>query len=133
MAMKTGGELLILAPGVERFGEDAENDRLIRKYGYVGRDNIIRLFYENEDLRSNQSVAAHLIHGSPDGRFHVTYALSKLTEREAAGAALTYMPYEQAAARYNPEALSDGCQTLPDGERIFFIKNPALGLWSVPF
>ena len=43
LAMADGGELTVLAPGVERFGEDEENDRLIRKYGYVGRENVLRL------------------------------------------------------------------------------------------
>ncbi|HQH64133.1 MAG TPA: lactate racemase domain-containing protein, partial [Clostridiales bacterium] len=73
MAMADGGELIILAPGVRKFGEDAVNDRLIRKYGYVGREKVLELVRQNEDLRQNLSVAAHLIHGSADGRFRVTY------------------------------------------------------------
>jgi len=32
--------------------------------------------------------------------------------------------------KYNPEKLKDGFNTLPDGEKIFFISNPGLGLWS---
>ncbi len=130
MAIADGGELIVLAPAVGRFGEDDENDRLIRKYGYVGRENVLKLVAapENEDLRQNLSVAAHLIHGSSDGRFRITYCAGKLTEEEVRGAAFNYMPYEQAAAKYDPAKLVDGFNTV-DGEEIFYISNPALGLW----
>jgi len=33
-------------------------------------------------------------------------------------------------ARYKPEALKEGYNTMPDGEEIFYISNPALGLWA---
>ena len=128
MAIADGGELIILAPAVGRFGEDDENDRLIRKYGYVGRENVLRLVAENEDLRQNLSVAAHLIHGSSDGRFRITYCAGRLTEEEVRGAAFGYMPYEEAAAKYDPAKLKDGFNTV-GGEEIFYISNPALGLW----
>ena len=131
MAIADGGELVILAPGVRKFGEDAENDRLIRKYGYVGRENILRLVDENEDLRENLSVAAHLIHGSSDGRFSITYCTKDLTESEVRGAGFGYIPYEEAVKRYDPDVLRDGFVKLPDGEEIFYVSNPALGLWTV--
>ena len=128
MAIADGGELIVLAPAVGHFGEDAENDKLIRKYGYVGRENVLKLVEENDDLKQNLSVAAHLIHGSSDGRFTITYCAGKLTEEEVRGAAFQYMPYEQAAAKYDPCKLVDGFNTV-DGEEIFYISNPALGLW----
>ncbi|MGN0635742.1 MAG: lactate racemase domain-containing protein [Acutalibacteraceae bacterium] len=131
MAIADGGELVILAPGVRKFGEDEENDRLIRKYGYVGREQILRLVEENTDLQENLSVAAHLIHGSSDGRFSITYCTEHLTREEVEGAAFGYIPYAQAAAKYDPAVLRDGFVTLPDGEEIFYISNPALGLWTV--
>ena len=130
MAIADGGELIVLAPGVRMFGEDAENDRLIRKYGYVGRENILRLVKENADLDANQSVAAHLIHGSSDGRFKVTYCTELLTEEEVRGAAFDYIPYAEAAKKYDPAVLTDGFHTI-DGEEIFYISNPALGLWAL--
>jgi len=133
MAMAQDGELIILAPGVRKFGEDPENDRLIRKYGYVGREKVIELFGKEKDLQTNQSVAAHLIHGSSDGRFSITYATTHLTKEEVEGVAFRYMPYEEAVKRYDPNQLKDGYNTLPDGEEIFYISNPALGLWSKPF
>lgn len=34
MAIADDGELIVLAPGVARFGEDKRIDELIRKYGY---------------------------------------------------------------------------------------------------
>ena len=130
MAMAQGGELIILAPGVRKFGEDDENDRLIRKYGYVGRVKVLELVKENEDLQANLSVAAHLIHGSSDGRFHITYCTEKLTEQEVTDASFAYMPYCKAVELYNPAELTDGFNTLANGEEIFYISNPALGLWT---
>ena len=128
MAIADGGDLIVLAPAIERFGEDDENDRLIRKYGYVGRERVLELVEENEDLKKNLSVAAHLIHGSSDGRFNITYCAGKLTEEEVRGAAFNYIPYEEASEKYNPAELKDGFNTV-DGEEIFYISNPALGLW----
>ncbi|MBP5236869.1 MAG: D-mannonate epimerase, partial [Clostridia bacterium] len=113
-----------------KFGEDEENDRLIRKYGYVGRERILELVKENDDLKENLSVAAHLIHGSSDGRFRITYATELLTEDEVRGAAFDYMPYSEAVKVYDPGKLSDGYNTLENGETVFYISNPALGLWS---
>ena len=82
MAVADGGELLILAPGVRKFGEDDGNDEVIRKFGYVGREAIIKLTKENETLKNNLSVAAHLIHGSSDGRFTITYAVDQISKEE---------------------------------------------------
>jgi len=130
MAMADGGELIILAPGVKQFGEDKENDRLIRKYGYVGRTRVLELCKQQEDLKNNLSVAAHLIHGSSDGRFSITYAVEKLTKEEIEGVNFKYMPYKDACRLYNPDKLKDGFNVLENGEEIFFISNPALGLWA---
>ena len=132
MAMADGGELVILAPGLSKFGEDRENDRLIRKYGYAGREGTIRLVEENEDLRQNRSVAAQIIHGSSEGRFTVTYCTACLSREEVEGVGFGYMPYERAAALYDIRKLKNGWNTLESGEEIFFIDNPALGLWSLP-
>lgn len=131
MAIADGGELLVLAPEVKRFGEDDANDVLIRKYGYVGRERVLELVAENEDLQENLSVAAHLIHGSSDGRFNITYCTRKLTKDEVEGAAFGYMPYDEAVKKYDPSKLKDGFNTLADGEEIYYISNPALGLWAV--
>jgi nickel-dependent lactate racemase len=130
MAIEDGGELIILAPGVKKFGEDDRNDELIRKYGYIGRKNILELVKRNEDLKGNLSVAAHLIHGSTDGRFEITYAVEKLTREEIEQANFKYEPLSEAYKKYNPAKLKDGFNTLPNGEEIFYISNPALGLWA---
>lgn len=129
MAIADGGELIVLAPGVSKFGEDEGNDRLIRKYGYAGRKKVLELCKTNEDLQKNASVAAHLIHGSSDGRFSITYAVSKLTKEEVEGANFKYARLEDMLKKYNPKVLKDGFNTLDDGEEIFYISNPALGLW----
>ncbi|HOJ09423.1 MAG TPA: lactate racemase domain-containing protein [Clostridiales bacterium] len=130
MAIADDGELIILAPGVRKFGEDDGNDALIRKYGYVGRKKVLELTKQNADLQNNLSVAAHLIHGSSDDRFSITYAVEKLTKEEVEGANFKYMPLSEAYKKYNPAKLKDGYNTLEDGEEIFYISNPALGLWA---
>lgn len=130
MAMADDGELIILAPGVKKFGEDDTIDALIRKYGYKGREYILKQYLENADLRENPSAAAHLIHGSSDGRFRITYAVTHLTREEVEGVGFGYMPYEEAAAKYRPEGIHDGYYKGGD-ETWFYISNPALGLWTV--
>lgn len=129
LAIEDGGELIIIAPGVRQFGEDRENDRLIRKYGYVGREKIIELFKRNKELQENQSVTAHLIHGSSDGRFTVTYAVKYLTQEEIESVNYRYMPLEEAYNKYKPNEIKEGFNISKDGEEFFFIRNPALGLW----
>jgi len=129
MAIAKGGDLIILAPEVKRFGEDAENDRLIRKYGYIGRENILKKADENDDLKSNLSVAAHIIHGSSDGKFNITYAVRHMTKEEIENANFNYMDYDEAVKLYDPKKLKDGYNYV-NGEKIYFISNPALGLWS---
>ena len=130
MAIEDNGDLIVLAPGVRKFGEDNENDRLIRKYGYVGREKILKMVMENEDLQNNLSVAAHLIHGSSDGRFNITYAVKHLTKEEVEKAGFRYMPLEEALEKYDPKKLQDGMNVLEDGSEVFYISNPALGLWA---
>jgi len=129
MAMADRGELLVLAPGLREFGEDKEIDTLIRKYGYVGTDAVLRLVADNEDLRSNLSAAAHLIHGSTEGRFSVTYCPGRLTQEQIKGVNFQYADLESMLGKYDPRQLKDGPNTLA-GETIFYISNPALGLWA---
>ena len=130
MAMADGGELVILAPGVERFGEDPAQQTLIRKYGYKGRLHTLELFEkpENADLRENMGVAAHLIHGSSDGRFSVTYAVSKIPQSEIEAVGFKAADCAEQARKYRLESLRPGWNDV-DGEEIYFIPNPALGLW----
>ncbi len=129
MAMADGGELIVLAPGLREFGEDKEIDRLIRKYGYVGTDRVLQLVAENGDLRANLSAAAHLIHGSTEGRFRVTYCPGHLTREQIESVNFRYADLAGMMAKYDPKKLKDGFNTV-GGERIFYISNPALGLWS---
>lgn len=131
MAIADNGHLIIIAPGVRQFGEDKTNDILIRKYGYVGRDKILSYTKDNEDLQNNLSTAAHLIHGSSDGRFNITYAAGKLTKEEVESVGFEYMPLEAALKIYDVNKLKDGFNILENGEEIFYISNPALGLWAV--
>lgn len=127
MAIADGGELIILAPGVRRFGEDKAIDALIRKYGYHGREQVLQQVRDKADLRGSLSAAAHLIHGSSEGRFQITYCTQHLSQEEIESVGYAYMPYEQAAAQY--AGLSPGFNTLADGREVYYIENPALGLW----
>jgi nickel-dependent lactate racemase len=130
MALADGGELIVLAPGLAGFGEDDRIDALIRKYGYVGTPRILELAHTQEDLGQNLGTAAHLIHGSSEGRFTITYCPGQLTKHEVEGVGFRYADLGTMMDRYNPETLQEGVNTLPDGEEIFYISNPALGLWA---
>jgi nickel-dependent lactate racemase len=130
MAMADNGELIVLAPGLKEFGEDREIDRLIRKYGYYGTPATLKSVSENEELRNNLSAAAHLIHGSSEGRFSITYSPGNLTRKEIESVNFRYNDLTAILKKYDPAVLKDGFNTLKDGEEIFYISNPALGLWS---
>jgi nickel-dependent lactate racemase len=130
MAIADGGELLVLAPGVKSFGEDAQIDQLIRRYGYRTTPQIMQLMEEHEDLQENLSAAAHLIHGSPENRFTVTYCPGHLSAQEIEEVGYQYADLGEQLSRYDPARLTDGWNTGSDGERFFFIRNPALGLWA---
>ena len=132
MMIADDGDLIVLAPGLKQFGEDPTNDKLIRKYGYKGTPNTLKAVAENEDLRQNLGVAAHLIHGSSEGRFKITYGPGpNITKEEVASVGFEVADLNEMTAKYNPETLKDGFNTLPDGEEIFYISNPALGLWAL--
>ena len=129
MAIADDGELVILAPAVRTFGEDPEIDRLIRKYGYHTTPEVLKFVEENEDLRANLSAAAHLIHGSSEGRFSITYCTGQLTREEVEGVGYQFGDLDKYSDLYDINTLNDGLQTVA-GEEIFFIRNPALGLWA---
>jgi len=131
MVMADEGELIVLAPGLSQFGEDSDIDCLIRKYGYVGTPRILDAVDANEDLRQNLSAAAHLIHGSSEGRFSITYAPGKVTREEITSVNFSYVPLDKALEKYDPDKLKDGFNTLESGEEIYYISNPAIGLWGL--
>ena len=127
-AIADGGHLIVIAPNVSMFGEDKILDDVIRKHGYTGRENILRLLKTEADLQSSLSAPAHLIHGSADGRFTVSYAAPKLGKEAIEGVGYNYMCINEAMQKYNPEAMPHGFSQV-DGEEVYFIYNPALGLW----
>ncbi len=132
-ALADGGELIILAPGLKRFGEQPEVDALIRRTGYVGTEKIMALWDDcppGGAYRDLAHATAHLIHGSTEGRFTVTYAPGALGEDEIRRVNYAYANLESTMARYNPRALKNGFNLLPSGEEIFFISTPSAGLWS---
>jgi nickel-dependent lactate racemase len=129
MALADGADLIVLAPGVKQFGEDPTIDRMIRQYGYHGTPETLDKVKKNPDLAAELSTAAHLIHSSSEGRFNITYCPGGLSREETEGVGFRYADLASTMARYNPYKLQNGCNTV-DGEEIFFISHPALGLWA---
>jgi nickel-dependent lactate racemase len=129
MALADNAELIILAPGVKEFGEDKTIDALIRKYGYRGTPATLKAVASNPDLANDLSAAAHLIHGSSEGRFKITWCPAFLTREEVEGVGFSYGDLNAMLTRYDPGKLSLGVNRVND-EEIFFISNPGLGLWA---
>lgn len=130
MAMADGGELLIIAPGLERFGEQPEVEAIIRKYGYCGTERALEQYKTQTDLQTFAHATAHLLHGSSEGRFNIRYAPAKLSKEEIESVHFQYADLNESLERYNPKTMSEGWNTMPDGERVFFISTPSAGLWS---
>jgi nickel-dependent lactate racemase len=129
MALADDAELIVLAPGVHEFGEDTAIDRLIRRYGYCGTPATLEAVKNDADLAGNLSAAAHLIHGSSEGRFTIRYCPGHLTRQEIESVHFEYGDLAHYTAKYDPARLNDGWNIV-DGEEIFFISNPGLGLWA---
>ena len=133
MALADGAELIVLAPALREFGEDATIDALIRKYGYKGTPHTLEATRANRDLQENLGASAHLIHGSSEGRFTITYCPGPgVSREEIEGVGFRYGDLDETLARYPVDHLQDGWNTMPDGEEIYYISNPALGLWASP-
>jgi nickel-dependent lactate racemase len=130
MAMADDGELLVLAPAVKMCGEDKANDVLIRKYGYHGTPHTLKLVEEHQEMRNNLSVAAHLIHGSSEGRFRITYAAGGLSREQVESLGFAYSEPDTLIRKYNWDKLQRGYNDV-GGEQVFYVDNPALGLWAL--
>ncbi len=129
MALADGAELIVLAPGVHEFGEDRGIDAMIRKYGYRGTPATLRAVRENADLAADLSAAAHLIHGSSEGRFKIVWCPAGLSREEIEGVGFAYGRLQTITKKYDPEKLRHGWNQV-NGEEVFFVANPGLGLWA---
>ena len=130
MAIADGGELIVLGPKVKTFGEDAQIDALIRKYGYRTTPEIMKFMDDNEDLQNNLSAVAHLMHGSSENRFKITYCPGELTQEEIEGVGYTYGELDEMLGRYKIDERQNGWHETDAGERFYYVSNPALGLWA---
>ncbi len=130
MALADMGELIIIAPGLKRFGEQPEVDAFIRKYGYVGSNRVMELYRQNADMQDLAHATAHLIHGSSEGRFRITYAPGQLSQEEIESVNFRYLDLGEAMQRFAPQHRRQGWNVTDDGERFFFIPTPSAGLWS---
>ena len=132
MALADGAELIILAPALKEFGEDPAIDALIRKYGYKGTPHTLDATNANADLQANLSASAHLIHGSSEGRFSITYCPGPdMSREEIEGVGFGWASLDEVMEKYDVKSLKDGWNTV-GGEEIYYISNPALGLWAQP-
>ncbi len=130
MAMADDGELIIIAPGLKRCGEQDDVDDLIRKYGYIERDRLLELYKTNEDMQAIAHGTAHLMNGTTNGRFRVTYAPGHLSREEIEQINFQYADIDETIARYQPEGRREGWNETADGERFFYIPTPSAGLWA---
>jgi carbohydrate kinase (thermoresistant glucokinase family) len=135
MAIADSGELIILAPGVTHFGEDPAIDLLIRRHGYRGTPATLKALDTDADIAASLGAAAHLIHGSSEGRFTITYctdpATGGLTREEVEAVGFTWRPLPEELARLAITAKSPtGPHLDSTGTGFDFIANPALGLWA---
>lgn len=129
MALADDAELIVLGPGVKEFGEDPRIDQLIRKYGYFGAQASLAAVAKNEDLAGDLSAAAHLIHGSSEGRFKITYCPGELSPQEIESVGYQFADLNEMAKRFDPIKMKYGINHM-NGEEVFFVPNPGLGLWA---
>lgn len=129
MALADNGELLIIAPGLKRFGEQPDVDALIRKYGYCGTPRVMELYRQMADMQDLAHATAHLIHGSSEGRFKITYAPGHLAAADIDQVKFGYAELTATLKRYPLDQLREGFNEIA-GERIFFIPTPSAGLWA---
>jgi nickel-dependent lactate racemase len=130
MAVANGGELIILCPGIRCFGEDPLNDAIIRKYGYRDKETLLNIWESEGKSEDDLTPLSHLIISSPENRFRITYAAANISKSELESVNCHHADYFEMIKRYDPDCLKEGENILPDGEEIFFIPEPAQGLWS---
>jgi nickel-dependent lactate racemase len=130
MALADGGELVIIAPGLKRFGEQPEVDAFIRKYGYVGTPRVMEQYRQNADMQDLAHATAHLMHGSSEDRFTITYAPGHLSQAEIESVNFRYADIHATITRYRPDCCRLGWNTTADGEQFYFIPTPSAGLWA---
>ncbi|MCD7838238.1 MAG: lactate racemase domain-containing protein [Clostridiales bacterium] len=131
MAVADGGELIVLATGVLAFAENEEIESLNSEYGNSGTAHILEL-YRQGAFEGRLMSAAHLMQGSTEGRFTVTYATrpENLSKEEIESVGYQWADYDEITKRYDPKKLREGFNILPDGEEVYFVGTPALGLWK---
>ncbi len=137
MALADGGELVVLAPAVSRFGEDAAIDALIRRHGYRGTPAALDAMRHDPELAANLGAVAHLIHGSSEGRFRIVYCTDptsgSLTREEIEGAGYAWRPLPEELDRLGVTGSTPtGARTDRAGAPFTHIANPALSLWTAP-
>ncbi len=130
LAIADGGELLIIAPGVDGFGEQPEVDEIIRKYGYDTTPNVLAAYEKDPLLQDFANGTAHLMNGSSEGRFTIRYASKGISKEEIESVHYQYADLDETLKRYPLDTMKEGFNTMPDGEEVYFIQTPSAGLWA---
>jgi hypothetical protein len=130
MALADGADLIVIAPAVSKFGENAELDRLIARHGYNGTEATLAAVENDPELAASLGAAAHLLHGSSDGRFTIRYAAGAMDDEVIRNAGFEPESVEDALLTYDAATMREGWNTMPNGEEVYYISNPALGLWA---
>ena len=90
----------------------------------------MRLWKTEPVLQDLTHGTAHLIHGSSEGRFRITYAPGALSKEEIESVCFGYADLEETLKRYDPKTMKNGFNVMPDGEEVYYIATPSAGLWS---
>jgi nickel-dependent lactate racemase len=128
MAIRDGGELIVVAPGVSHFGEDSKADALIRRIGYRGRDYALGRMAVDPELAGERSVVAHSLHGSSEGRFTIAYAATQLTKDELQSVGFEAAPVDRWSRYFFGDTHPMGVHEI-EGVTTLFVDDPGQGLW----
>jgi len=130
MALNAGGELLLIAPGLIELSSDAATAALVARHGYAGAAELAAAARREPELAAEAVAAAHLRQGSTEGRFWITVATDGLDAETLRRANLKHVELSEAYLRYRPAHRRGGWNTTDDGEKFYYVPNPAEGLWS---
>lgn len=130
MCLADGGELILLAPGIERLAADDAPLAVYRRTGYLGAAELRERQRTDPELGNEPWLATHLLNGSTNGRSKIYHALDGIDAETLRALNLWPMELEETLFRYRPAKAKAGWNITNEGEKFFFIPDPTAGLWS---
>ncbi len=122
--------LRVVAPGVDRFGEDPSIDDTLRRYGYRGYEAIRQMKVDGA-LDGNLAAAAHILHSSTFDRFKVEYVAPKLGREEMEAVGFLYGEGDAISggqSQPSHDGEEDVLYEVDDDGRLH-IYHPGVALW----